>query len=313
MIHHRFPPLLVASVAAACGGGDAPPDQTAAPATDAIAVIEVADVGLSTPESVLHDTVADVYLVSNISGAPVAKDDDGFITRLSPEGQVEQLKWIDGTAADVTLHAPKGLVIRGDTLYVADIDCVRRFVRTTGAPAGEICFPGATFLNDVGMDGNGTLYVTDSGLNADFTSSGTDALWSFTPDGQTSKLQQGDSLGRPNGIAFNDEGGFVVTFGTGEIYQFGPDNRRRTVLPGAPARQLDGIVFTRDGGYLFSSWGDMAVHRVDAQGATSRLLEDVESPADIGYDAKRNRVLVPLFIPSKVVIKQIPAGTPEGG
>ena len=174
-------------------------------------------------------------------------------------------------------------------------------------------FPGATFLNDVGMDGNGALYVTDSGLNADFTSSGTDALWRFTPDGQMSKLQQGDSLGRPNGVAFNDEGGFVVTFGTGEIYQFGPDNRRRTVLPGAPARQLDGIVFTRDGGYLFSSWGDRAVHRVDAQGATSRLLEDVESPADIGYDAKRNRVLVPLFIPSKAVIKQIPTGTPEGG
>ena len=55
------------------------------------------------------------------------------------------------------------------------------------------------------------------------------------------------------------------------------------------------------------------MHRVDAQGARSRLLEDVESPADIGYDAKRNRVLVPLFIPSKVVIKQIPTGTPEGG
>jgi len=313
MIYHRFFLLLLASGTAACRDGDAPSDQTAAPATDPIAVIEIADVGFSTPEAVLHDTVADVYLVSNISGAPVAKDDDGFISRLSPEGRVEQLKWIDGTAANVTLHAPKGLVIKGDTLYVADIDCVRRFGRTTGVPAGEICFPGATFLNGLGMDGNGALYVTDSGLNADFTSSGTDALWRFTPAGQTSKLQQGDSLGRPNGVAFNDEVGFVVTFGSGEIYQFGPDNRRRTVLPGASARQLDGIVFTRDGSYLFSSWGDRAVHRVDAQGATSRLLEDVESPAAIGYDAKRNRVLVPLFTPNKVVIKQIPTGTPTGG
>ena len=163
------------------------------------------------------------------------------------------------------------------------------------------------------MDGNGTLYVTDSGLKADFTSSGTDAIWRFSPDGQTSKLQQGEALGHPNGIAFNDLGGFVVTFGTGEIYQFGPDNALRTVLPGASARQLDGIVFTKDGGYLFSSWGDRAVHRVDAQGATSRLLEGVESPADIGYDAKRSRVLVPLFSADEVVIKQIPASTPAGG
>ena len=311
MTRNRFFILLVASGVVACGGNDAPVDQTASPEPDP--VIEVADVGFSTPESVLHDTAADIYLVSNISGAPVAKDDDGFISRLSPDGEVEQLKWIDGAAADVTLHGPKGLAIRGDTLYVADIDCVRLFVRTTGTPAGEVCFPGATFLNDVGVDGNGVLYVTDSGLTAEFTSSGADALWSFTPDGQTSKLQQGDSLGRPNGVAFNDGDGFVVTFGSGEIYRFGPDYVRRTVLPGAEGRQLDGIVFTDDGGYLFSSWGDRAVHHVDAQGATSRLLEDVESPADIGYDAGRNRVLVPLFTTDKVVIKQIPTGTRAGG
>ena len=108
MIHRRFCLLLFAS-AAACGGGDAPPDHTASPATYPNAVIEVAEVGFATPESVLHDTVADVYLVSNISGAPVAKDDDGFISRLSPEGQVEQLKWIDGTAANVTTKPPSSL------------------------------------------------------------------------------------------------------------------------------------------------------------------------------------------------------------
>jgi len=79
------------------------------------------------------------------------------------------------------------------------------------------------------------------------------------------------------------------------------------VLTGIPERALDGIVFTSDGGYVFSSWGDRAVHRVDAMGATSLLIEDVESPADIGYDAQRNRVLVPLFTPNKVIIKEVPA------
>jgi sugar lactone lactonase YvrE len=185
-------------------------------------------------------------------------------------------------------------------------------VRTSGAPAGEICFQGATFLNDIGMDRGGTLYVTDSGLKPDFSASGTDAIWRFSPDGQTSKLQQGDSLGRPNGIAFNEQGGYVVTFGTGEIYQFGPDNKRRSVLPGASARALDGIVFTKDGGYAFSSWGDTAVYTVDAQGNTAKLLtgDQADSPADIGYDARRNRILVPLFTPNKVVIKPIPAAAP---
>ena len=292
--------LLLAASLTACGdeGGEAEGGAGGA-------VIEVADVGFQTPESVLHDTTADVYLVSNINGAPAEKDDNGFISRLTPDGQIAELKWITGDSANVTLHAPKGMAIRGDTLYVADIDCVRMFVRTTGVPAGEVCMQGATFLNDVAVDGNGTLYATDSGMNPDFTPSGTDAIWRFSTDGQTNRLTYGTQLGNPNGIAFNEEGGYVVTFGTGEIYQVGPGGERRVVLPGTEGRQLDGIVFTRDGGYLFSSWGDSAVHLVDAMGATTRLLEDVESPADIGYDSQRNRVLVPLFTPNRVVIKEV--------
>ena len=64
-----------------------------------------------------------------------------------PTFQADELQVIDGLAM---------VYGKGDTLYVADIDCVRRFVRTTGAPAGEICFPGATFLNDLATDANGT-------------------------------------------------------------------------------------------------------------------------------------------------------------
>ena len=291
---------LVASLAA-CGGEEAAEDAAAQGE-----VIEVTDVGFATPESVRHDPVADVYLVSNINGPPAEKDDNGFISRLTPDGQVEQLKWIDGAAEGVTLHAPKGMGIRGDTLYLADIDCVRRFVRTTGAPAGEICnFQGATFLNDIAVDQNGTLYVTDSGLNPDFSPSGSDAIWRFTPDGQTENIAQGERLGQPNGIAFQDQNAFIVTLGTGEIFQLGATGERLVVLPGDGSRQLDGIEFTPEGGYLFSSWGDSAVHQVDAMGTTAPVLEGVDSPADIGYDATRSRVLVPLFRPNQVVIAEV--------
>jgi hypothetical protein len=301
--------LFLAASLIACGGegdGGAEGEGNA----EGGAVIEVADVGFMTPESVLHDATGDLYLVSNINGAPAAKDDNGFISRLTPDGQVDSLKWITGESENVTLHAPKGMAIKGDTLYVADIDCVKMFVRSTGAAAGEVCIAGATFLNDVGVDANGTLYVTDTGVNADFSDNQSDAVWRFTADGQTNKLAEGNQLGGPNGIAFNDEGAYVVTYGTGEIYQVGPDGLRRNVLPGTEGRALDGIEFTSDGGYLFSSWGDRAVHRVDAMGTSSLLVENVESPADIGYDARRNRVLVPLFTPNRVIIKEVPATPP---
>ena len=55
------------------------------------------DVGFDTPESVFYDAEADVYLIANINGSPSAKDGNGFISRVSPVGDLIDLKWIDVT------------------------------------------------------------------------------------------------------------------------------------------------------------------------------------------------------------------------
>src|SRR2546426_7894859 len=78
------------------------------PAATKLAVVE----GFLTPESVLHDPVQDIYFVSNINGSPTAKDNNGFISRVRPDGAVENLKFIEGGHSGVTLNAPKGLAIR---------------------------------------------------------------------------------------------------------------------------------------------------------------------------------------------------------
>src|SRR5690606_1062946 len=107
--------------------------------------------GLLGPETVLHDTESDVSLVSNVNGDLSGKDDNGFISRVSPEGKVLELKWIDGASADVTLHAPKGMAFRRDVLLVADIDTVRVFDRKSGKPFGNWPVNGSTFLNDIAV------------------------------------------------------------------------------------------------------------------------------------------------------------------
>lgn len=280
----------------------------AAPPADSI---DVADVGFMTPESVLLDEAADVYLVSNVNGSPVDRDDNGFISRLTPDGQVENLRWIDGASPEVTLHAPKGMAIRGDSLFVADIDCIRVFNRVTGQSEGGECVDGATFLNDLAVGPEGSIFVTDSGLQLDdegqLVPSGTDGLYRypFQEGKRGATLASGTDLGNPNGVAVGPRGIFVVTFGSGEVLRFDAAGMKTVVMP-ASTRQLDGIVFTKDGGFLFSSWGDSAIYRVDAAGSISRLVEGVPAPADIGYDATRNRVLIPLFLDNKVLIR--PAG-----
>src|SRR5258707_2917915 len=128
----RKPPVSDATdTAAVADSVAAAPAAAPPPAPGATKALTVA--GFSTPESVLHDSTQDIYFVSNINGSPTAKDNNGFISRVRPDGAIENLKFIEG-GHGATLNAPKGLALAGDTLWVADIDAVRAFNARTGAP-----------------------------------------------------------------------------------------------------------------------------------------------------------------------------------
>jgi len=302
---HRSLAAATAVVAlTACGGGE-PSEQAGAAASAVPADVVIGDVGFSTPESVLHDAAADVYLVSNINGNPLDVDGNGFISRVSPDGTVQTLKWIEGGANGVTLDAPKGMAIQDGVLYVADITCLRMFDASTGAPQGEACPEGATFLNDVAAGGDGTIIFTDSGLKAapeGFAPSGTEAVYRLTAaDGSIAPIAKDTTLGAPNGVAVGSDGITVVTFTSGEAYRLTADGKRHPVMPPSQ-RQLDGVVLLPDGGLLVSSWAEQCVYRLAPGGVMTKALSGVEAPADIGYDAKRNRVLVPLFNANRVIL-----------
>ncbi|MFC1575904.1 SMP-30/gluconolactonase/LRE family protein [Gemmatimonadota bacterium] len=269
--------------------------------------LTVSEVGFATPESALHDDAADVYLVSNINGGGADKDGNGFISRLSPSGELLELKWIDGAAPGVTLHAPKGMAIVADTLFVTDIDCIRGFHRLTGEPLREICVQEPAFLNDLASNPRGDLYFSDSGTSA---SPGAVYLLRQTADVPQKvaladgTLLEGEALGGPNGLFADERGLFVVTYGSGEVFRVDPSGRRIQLLPPSEMA-LDGLVSLEEWGFLFSSWGDSAVYWVTPDGTVSALLEGVEAPADLGLDVGRNRVLVPLFRDDALLIREV--------
>jgi outer membrane protein assembly factor BamB len=257
--------------------------------------VVVENAGFQAPECVRHDPRADVYLVSNVHGGPAARDGNGFISRVAPDGRVISLKWIEGGRDGVELHAPKGMAIRGDTLFVADIDVVRAFHRRTGRPIGSRFVPGATFLNDLAVGRDGTLYVTDTGFASEagaLAPSGTDALYRFDTSGRPVVVARGPALGNPNGVAVDGSGHVVVvSVGSGEVYRVAPDGRRAD-LPKPPHGALDGVVALEDGSLLVSSWEAEAVYRFSG-GSWSVAARGTPSPAAIGYDARRRRLLIP--------------------
>lgn len=280
-----------------------PPSATAAPSAPAkppAPTPAVRFTGFSTPESVLYDEARDRYLVSNVSGRPVDADNDGFISVLAPDGKITNLKWIEGGKQKVTLNAPKGLAIAKDVLYVADLDTVRMFDITTGAPKGEIKLAGATFANDVAAGDDGKIYVADSGLKmegGDFKPTGTDSVW-VIEKGKAKVLAKSTDLARPNGLLVDGKSLIVVPFGSNEIYQL---DQKGTKSGGTklPKGGFDGIVKVGDA-LLVSSWEGQSIYKGKLGGSFEPILESLEAPADIGFDKKRSRVLVPRFTANAV-------------
>lgn len=300
-------PIVIVLLALA-GCEEAPPPE-AAPEAAPVATPETADPapaatsltsgGFMTPESVLHDGAADVYLVSNINGEPLGKTGNGFISRLSPDFETVEERWIDGGAEGVTLHAPKGMAIIEDRLYVSDIDVVRVFHRETGEPLEEHPVDGASFLNDLVAGPDGTVYVSDSGLDAEFGPSGTDAIHALT-DGMWRVVVASSELANPNGLVVAGDDVLMVPFGGSSIFRIPAAGGEAEEMTALPAGQLDGIVRLADGTLLVSSWEGQAVFRVSPAGEVDVAVDGIEAPADIGWDVGRQRLLIPLFMGGEV-------------
>ena len=267
-----------------------------------------------TPESMLWDPDADVYLVSNIQGKPGDLDKNGFISKVSPDGKILELKWIDGTKKGADLSAPKGMALVGDTLYVADINTVRKFDRKTGKPKGKIAILASVFLNDLSLSPDGkSLYVSDSALKVDakgITGTGDDAIFVIdVKNGSWKPLIKNKDLKGPNGLLADTDGVWVVTMLANELYHVNTKGVKgpSTMLPKGG---LDGIVKLPDGSLLISSWEAQAIFRGLPGVEFKEFLTNAPSPADIGFDSNRSNVLIPNFGGSAIDIRHLPELTP---
>ncbi len=266
--------------------------------------------GLRTPAAVIHDEVDDAYLVSNMDGAPALADGKGFISKVDPDGKRIWPRWIESGRNNVVLNAPKGMAIRGDELYVADIDTVRIFDRITGAPRGEVKVPGSTYLHSVALAPDLGIVVSDTGLkaNAEGTTleeSGTDSVYVIYADPnrvQTLLIAKPSAAG-PTGVLPTSNTLWTTGGRNGELFSF--DNKGKIVaVEKLPDVALEGLVAV--GGDLFvSSRAASAIYRGKPNGPWRIAIGDVKSAGDISYDHKRGRLLVPLSTEDEVRVYEI--------
>jgi sugar lactone lactonase YvrE len=261
--------------------------------------------GFDAPESARYDADLDVFFVSNLNGPPTAKDDNGYISTVSPDGTVRNQKLVHGAENDVTLNAPKGLCLTGDTLWVTDIDVVRAFDKRSGKPLATISFGDwkPTFLNDITVGPDGALYVTEMARRMDAEGRalppGPSRVFRVGAGGAVTLALESERLGQPNGITLDRAHSrlLIAPSGSDTIFAWTPGSADLVPLAVGPG-QYDGIEVLADGRVLVTSWAQSAVLLLEG-GRLSKLI-DVQSPADIGLDSRRNLLAVPVLLGNRV-------------
>src|SRR4029450_154561 len=140
--------------------------------------------GLAQPESVVEDPATGVIYVSNINGAVMQKDGNGFISRLTADGKMLERQWVKG------LNSPTGLALHDRTLYAADVDQLIEINAASGEILKRYDAKGAVLLNGVVVDDEGTFYVSDTPMNT---------IWRLK-DGSFEPWPANDALNGPNGL-----------------------------------------------------------------------------------------------------------------
>jgi sugar lactone lactonase YvrE len=267
--------------------------------------------GFSTPESVRYDPARDVFYVSNVTGNPQQKDNNGFISRVGADGTMDSLRFIAGGMAGVTLHSPKGMFLAGDTLWVADIDALRAFDVSTGAALASVDLApdGALFLNDVTRTPDGTFYLSDTRLmfgESGVSHRGGDRIYRVARDGRVSIAVESDTLGRPNGVFWDQDGQrlLVVAIGEPRIFEFRPSDSTLRLIAEGPGG-YDGVEALGGGRFLLSAQNDSSVSILE-NGTVTKVVGGIASPGDIGWDPVNRKVFVPQLNMNQVQVWGLP-------
>lgn len=244
------------------------------------------DNAFKTPESAVFDPQRNVIYVSNINKSSDSKDGDGFISKLNPNGDIEELYWVTG------LSNPRGIDLHNNVLYVADTDEIVAISTQSGAVLGRYEADKAKFLNDVAVDDAGNVFVTDSEQKRIYV----------LRNGRVSTWMENTSREKPNGIYIDGDRMVVAFMSSGNIRLLDPETKNFSDWTDG-IKSADGIAEATDGVYLISSW-DGAIYYVNERGNKWQLLNTKKqnmNTADISYADKLGLVLVPTFNDNRVV------------
>jgi len=237
---------------------------------------------LSYPETVVYDSNRDVLYVSNF-----LSDGPQFVSRIKMNGEIDNREWITG------LVQPTGMAIHHDTLFIVE----RANLVEVDIPSAQIVkkhpAPAPAFLNDIAVDDQGNIYISDSQKGE---------IIKFS-NGQFSSWKSGPEIAQLNGLQYYAGKLYAGVSADASLKSIDLKNGEiRTIARLDRGANVDGIEADRKGNILVSDFGGKIL-MVDPKGKTTLLL-DSSAPkqycANFAYIPGKKLLVIPSLVDNRI-------------
>lgn len=251
-------------------------------------------------ESVVFDADRNVLYVS-VQGEK--EPGDGSIAKVSLDGKILEANFISG------LNDPKGIALFKDQLYVSDVTELVEADLNTGKVLQR--YPGkkAEFLNDVAVDKDGNVYVSDMA---------TSSIYKLDLDGNFENWFSSDALEDPNGLLVEDNTIYIAAWGKrnkdnasgnpkGRMLRLDIPSKKITPITADPLGNLDGLQSYDDDSFLVSDWSTGSLYKISKDGTVSPFFSVEPSVGDILYLPSKQLLGLPMNKQNKLLLYRVAA------
>ncbi|HZQ13115.1 MAG TPA: hypothetical protein VFB31_09935 [Pseudolabrys sp.] len=247
--------------------------------------------GFGHVESVAYDPREKVFYTGDFGPdlKPGDKDGKGFITKVSLDGKILDKRFFPPEGQ--TMNKPKGIWIRGNRLWVTDIDAVWLIDLKT-KQSKKLDLPGIQFANDPAVVGN-ALYVSDNRADQLFKVEPADFLKSKDAP-KITVVFKGKGV-FPNGLYPGPDGKLYMVGFEGKdkphgIYSMVPGHD--PTLLSDNIGMLDGLYRLTNGDILATDWVSGSLFRWTKKDGMQKLAGDFKGPADFCVVPNKDGYLV---------------------